>query len=339
MINATAAALLAFTVISGTTTDKLGHRIGGISSLRWDAHRQELVALADRGPLDGTVEYSPRFHTFAVDFDGKDLRLTLKKTVAFTDAKGEPFSGRVETGRTRIDSEGLAIAPDGTLYVADEYGPYVYHFDRDGRMIGRLDPPDKYLPGERKGRVDNQGFEGLCITGDNRHLAALLQSPLSQDGGRERGAKNRMVLYDLAVATAPPTEYLVDMPVVRYMPKEWKMEPTELGLNECEGLSDSSFLILERDGRGLGADPGVNPAATYKMIVRARFERGVLIKEPYIDLVEVLGKAGFAPEAIPVKFESLAWGGPVSGPRLLWTAVDNDFDPDAPTYFFLLSAP
>jgi hypothetical protein len=38
------------------------------------------------------------------------------------------------------DSEGLAVLPDGTFLVSDEYGPYITHFDKHGYEIGRLTP-------------------------------------------------------------------------------------------------------------------------------------------------------------------------------------------------------
>jgi hypothetical protein len=32
--------------------------------------------------------------------------------------------------------------PDGTFYVSDEYGPFITHFNRNGRQISRLSPLD-----------------------------------------------------------------------------------------------------------------------------------------------------------------------------------------------------
>jgi len=44
--------------------------------------------------------------------------------------------------RIPIDAEGLALANGGSFWVSDEYGPYVYHFDTAGKMIGAIRPPD-----------------------------------------------------------------------------------------------------------------------------------------------------------------------------------------------------
>ena len=37
-----------------------------------------------------------------------------------------------------LDSEGLAIAPDGTFWVSDEYGPHIIHFDKTEILLKRL---------------------------------------------------------------------------------------------------------------------------------------------------------------------------------------------------------
>ena len=46
------------------------------------------------------------------------------------------------------DSEGLVAMPDGTFWVSDEYGPFITHFDRNGRQLQRLSPFDGSLPKE-----------------------------------------------------------------------------------------------------------------------------------------------------------------------------------------------
>jgi hypothetical protein len=57
---------------------------------------------------------------------------------------GDGFGGPgpAQQKRIPIDAEGLALANDGGFWVSDEYGPYVYHFDTAGKMIGAIRPPD-----------------------------------------------------------------------------------------------------------------------------------------------------------------------------------------------------
>jgi len=55
---------------------------------------------------------------------------------------GDGFGGN-GTGGTRVvvDSEGLVLSHDGSFWVSDEYGPYIYHFTRQGKMVGAIRPP------------------------------------------------------------------------------------------------------------------------------------------------------------------------------------------------------
>jgi hypothetical protein len=44
----------------------------------------------------------------------------------------------------RLDPEGVRIAPDGAVWVSDEYGPYILQFDQSGRETGELEAPDVF---------------------------------------------------------------------------------------------------------------------------------------------------------------------------------------------------
>ena len=36
--------------------------------------------------------------------------------------------------------------PDGTFFISDEYGPYIYRFSAEGRMLSAIRPPDAFIP-------------------------------------------------------------------------------------------------------------------------------------------------------------------------------------------------
>ena len=82
-----------------------------------------------------------------------------------------------------LDSEGLALAADGTFWVSDEYGPHIVHFDATGRTLERINAygtgaGGRRLPLALSLRRPNRGMEGLAITPDGRTLVGLMQSPL-----------------------------------------------------------------------------------------------------------------------------------------------------------------
>lgn len=60
---------------------------------------------------------------------------------------GDGFGGDGPGGkRVTLDCEALALADDGGFWISDEYGPYVYKFDKTGKMTAATAPPDALLP-------------------------------------------------------------------------------------------------------------------------------------------------------------------------------------------------
>ena len=84
-------------------------------------------------------------------------------------------------------------------------------------------------------------MEGLAITPDGKTLVGFEQSPLIQDGG-DGGRANRIVTID--VATGATHEYVYDN----------FLDDTRKAYNSSEilALNNHEFLVLERDGKGLG---------------------------------------------------------------------------------------
>ena len=60
---------------------------------------------------------------------------------------GDGFGGTGKGGhRVSLDTEGIVLNDDGTFWISDEYGPYVYKFDEDGVMIKAIRPVDAVIP-------------------------------------------------------------------------------------------------------------------------------------------------------------------------------------------------
>lgn len=123
------------------------------------------------------VTLTPNETATVANPSGPNLQLKYLDTVLFTDPTGTPVSG-LDGGlhgpylsfpgfpdlpsvnytgdgfggagpggyRVVLDSEGLVLNTDGSFWVSDEYGPYVYHFSSSGRMTAAIRPPDAYIP-------------------------------------------------------------------------------------------------------------------------------------------------------------------------------------------------
>ncbi|KAL9106649.1 MAG: hypothetical protein Q9227_008369 [Pyrenula ochraceoflavens] len=192
---------------------------------------------------------------------------------------GDGF-GREGPGGQRIpiDSEGLVLGSDGSFWVSDEYGPYVYHFDSTGRMIEAIRPPDAIIPMRNgvesfsadsppiyapnitvspsdpdTGRENNHGFEGLTASPDGKYLYVMLQAALVQEGGlKGRYERNlRLLQYDISSnAAVYLAEYVVPLPLYYDGSKN-----TTAAQSEIHFLSPTQFLVLARDsGAGRGQD-------------------------------------------------------------------------------------
>ena len=228
----------------------------------------EYYGLTDRGPnVDGPngvkIEPLPSFDPAIGKFRLVDGKAVLERAIPLRAKDGTPYSSRVNTaantGETILDlngnplpadpngydSEGLVALPDGTFWVSDEYGPFITHFDRNGRALQRLSPFDGSLPAELANRVPNKGMEGLTVTPDGRTLVGIMQSALQQpDLTKKPGNVTtlRIVTYDLRTHATHEYLYLLDDP-----------KTNSGAVSEITALGNTTFLVDERDGK---VEPG-----------------------------------------------------------------------------------
>lgn len=231
----------------------------------------EIYGLTDRGPnVDGRTDGEkvlpvPDFHPQIGVFTLSDGAATPGKTITLSGPDGKPLVGLIDpeanTGESLVtidgrplptsdhglDTEGLVALPDGTFWVSDEYGPFIVHFDANGKELERLSPFNGSLPRELSLRGPNQGMEGLTITPDGATLVGIMQSALKTPG-LEGSAKavplTRIVAVNLATKAVREYLYPLDNP-----------QDTKMAVSEITALSDTSFLIEERDGE---MQPGGN---------------------------------------------------------------------------------
>lgn len=330
--------------------------------------------------VDNTTSFIPRFHTVTLDLTAAPsgglpytLTSTLKATtllysptpLSYGSTAGLPsgtptqnkagqyfFTGRSDgfsTGNSltpsnaRLDPEALRLSRDGkSVFVSDEYGPYVYQFNRaTGERIKTFTLPDHFaapnqsalgaaeISGNSTGRVANKGMEGLAISPDGKTLVGFMQSPLAQDGG-DGGRANRIVSID--VATGATQEYAYDNVI----------NGKAYNSSEILALNDHQFLILERDGKGQGDGSSAKVKQVWAVDISGAQdvsslsgEAALLAKAPtktlFLDIAGALKAFGVADTAIPAKLEGMAFGQDIveNGvtKHTLYIANDNDFVP------------
>ena len=248
-------------------------------------------------------------------------------------------TGSANQSNARFDPEGVRVSNDGkSVFISDEYGPYLYQFDRaTGERIKAFTlPGNLYVanqspigkneekgqtPGNTSGRVDNKGMEGLAITPDGKTLVGILQAPTVQDG--KSSGLLRIVTVD--IATGATHEY------------GYKLT-TGSGVSEIVALNDHQFLVDERDGAGVGGDPGTGVKDFYVIDLAGATDittlgttaasAAAVGKSRLVDFARLLTAAGLP---VPSKIEGLAFGADINVggvlEHTLFVSNDNDFVP------------
>jgi hypothetical protein len=109
----------------------------------------EIYGMTDRGPdVDGRTDTEkvlpiPDFHPQIAGFQLTDGTATPGKTIILKGPDGEKLVGLVDPQANT--GESLVAMSDGTFWVSDEYGPFLVHFDANGKEIERLPPFKRVL--------------------------------------------------------------------------------------------------------------------------------------------------------------------------------------------------
>ncbi|KAJ3567527.1 hypothetical protein NP233_g6309 [Leucocoprinus birnbaumii] len=254
----------------------------------------------DRGfNVDATINYQARHHE--IDFvltpyygaenisftnAQKTLALRYRNTVLEFDVNRKPTSGldpqsvrspflltellfpgplpivSKADDRLALDVEGMIANADGTFWISDEYGPGVYRFSNQGKLLQSIPLPDALLPRDANGnlnftsvvnpvagRTPNQGFEGLTVDPTTGIIYAMLQSAAIQDGGTDKSTSRYTRLFAFDPRGFIPRlvgEWVVPLPLS-------SKNNTE-ACSEIHFIRPGIFLALSRDGDGRGGD-------------------------------------------------------------------------------------
>ena len=241
----------------------------------------------------------------------------------------------------RFDTEGMRISNDGLrVYISDEYGPYVYEFDRilgvrlrsfqlpSSFFVSTLSPMGAVeIADNTSGRTANKGMEGLAITPDGKTLVGIMQNALIQDNNEGGQAKNLLRIVTMDIRCGCWTHqyaYLLT---------------TGTGVSEIVALNNHEFLVDERDGHGRANGDDARVKQLFKIDLNGAVDisnldgltavQYAVNKTLFLDLVQLLEANGISPYDIPAKIEGVAFGSDVrqhgTTVHTLWIGNDNDF--------------
>ena len=253
----------------------------------------------------------------------------------------DPNQNSGDPNDARFDSEGMRLSNDGRrVFISDEYGPYVYEFDRlTGLRLRSFQLPTDFfvtnlspignneISGNTVGRTANKGMEGLAITPDGRTLVGIMQNALIQDASEKGAAAKLLRIVTIDIASGRVThQYAYSL-------------TTGSGVSEICAINNHEFLVDERDGNGRANGNDAKVKQLFKIDLDGAVDVSAmdgltaathsLAKTLFLDIVQVLTANGIAAGNIPAKMEGVAFGPDVrSGKKTihtLWIANDNDF--------------
>jgi glycerophosphoryl diester phosphodiesterase len=190
-----------------------------------------------------------------------------------------------------FDVESFVVDADGTLWVGEEFGPFLLHFDADGRL---MDPPfptpnfggetevvqspnnpallaDSPQPGSQSqaNLPASRGFEGMATSTDGLTLYPMLEGTVAGD------PQGSLRIYEFDVRAK---EYLADTP------RLYQMEAPNHAIGDFTIINDDEFLVIERDSTE-------GEAAEFKKIFKINLNEldadGFVAKEEVVDLLNI----------------------------------------------------
>ncbi len=182
----------------------------------------------------------------AVAVDGEFVSFRDPNHVIGFPIVNEATDQRLLTGAD-IDPESLQRGTNGDLWVGDEFGPWILHFDATGRLLdppfatpgGIMSPSNPHLGGNPATIPNSRGYEAMGISTNGAFLYAALEGATIADAGTTRRIVFEFSTRDEAF-TGRTWEYRTEQPG-HFVSDMWVIDKHHV-------------LVIERDGgRGLNA--------------------------------------------------------------------------------------
>jgi hypothetical protein len=161
------------------------------------------------------------------------------------------------------DSEGMAALPDGSFWIAEEYGPSLLRCDREGNInlrwvprgtghcfAGSAFPVVEALPAIASARKLNRGFEAIATSPDGTTIYVAFQSPLAHPDRAAHEKSRHVRIWQLnATDGTLRAEYIypLDEPDTFLRDAGWgKVERSDIKISEIVLTPKGDLLVLER---------------------------------------------------------------------------------------------
>jgi hypothetical protein len=262
--------------------------VEGFSSIVDGRGPGEFLAMADNGfgAKANSQDFLIRAYFLRPDFKtarGGSGSVQVGDFVSFRDPDhrlsfpivNEATSDRLLTGGD-IDPESLQRDHDGDLWVGDEFGPWILHFDATGRLLdppyevaGIKSPNNPTLAGASATQPNSRGFEAMAISPSGRFLYAALEGATVADPDQTR--RN---IYEFSIRrqafTGRELHYRAEV-------------PTNL-VADMWAIGGHRVVVIERDA---GSGAAAQFRAVYRVHLRRTTPEAFLLKARVVDLTAI----------------------------------------------------
>jgi len=288
--NPSAGNFFAGQTINGITFPLPGQPVEGFSAIVEGRRKGEWLAMPDNGfgNKANSGDFLIRAYYLQPDFKtagGGTGDVVVGDHIQFSDPNGLIGFPVVRPDRRLtggdIDPESLQVSPQGDMWVGDEFGPWILHFDSAGRLLEAPVP----LPGDLKSPSNpfvgapanatvagSRGIEGMGISG--KHLYPVLEGATVADLAAEGTGSRRRLMF----------EY--DTHRGEFTGRQWvyRTESSSLFVSDVAPLDPHRLVVMERDGgRGLAAAN----RKVYVVDLREVDGDGFLVKREVLDLAAI----------------------------------------------------
>ncbi|MGH1392437.1 MAG: phytase [Trichormus sp.] len=279
----------------GTTTSGEDIFLGGFSGLYFQGiaanGNLKFVTHTDRGPNGENVngnrpfplpEFQPEVVSFELNRSTGEITITKRTGLlrpdgvtpltglanlqagasgtAYTDENPVDLNNQpLPNDPLGADLEGIVVAPNGDLWMVDEYRPAIYHFDSNGVLRDRFIPLGDATDSSQNGgtffgtpvfpavyaqRRNNRGFEAVALEGNK--LYAFIQSAIDNpDVGNDATSRNsvnlRILEFDV-ISKQVTGEYLY---LLEDISGSGNARTDKIG--DAVSLGNGKFAVVERD--------------------------------------------------------------------------------------------
>jgi hypothetical protein len=275
--------------INGITFPLPGQPVQGLSAIVEGRQPGEFLAMPDNGfgGKANSVDFLIRAYYLRPDFktaSGGSGSIEVGDFISFSDPDNligfaivnEATSSRLLTGGD-IDPESLQHGRNGDLWVGDEFGPWILHFDAAGRLLeppfampgGLMSPNNPFLNGQPSTHPNSRGLEAMAITPNRELLYAALEGATLDDPDASR----RHVFVFNTTERAFTGQVL-----------EYRTESPGNFVSDMWALDSHRLAVIERDG---GRDLTATFRRVYVVDVRNSDSSGFLDKTAVLDLTRI----------------------------------------------------